>query len=91
MKEKPDYIIDSRESPTPASLPRLVQLVEEMRPHDLLEIIITDPDVRSDVSKIVPNCEPAGMELNKEEGFCRIHLVKKECPAMPSLLTKKIS
>ena len=53
MKDKPDYIIDFRESITPLSLLRVGQLVKQMKPHELLEIIVRDPDVRSDVLKIV--------------------------------------
>jgi TusA-related sulfurtransferase len=74
MKEKPDYVIDFRESITHLSLLRVGQLVRQMKPHELLEIIVTDSDVRSDVLKIVPGCELVGMELNKEEDFCRIQL-----------------
>ena len=79
MKEKPDYIIDFRQSITPLSLLRMGQLVKQMKPHELLEIIVTDPDVRSDVLKIVPGCELVGIELNTEEDFCRIQLEKREC------------
>ena len=79
MKEKPDYVIDFRESITPLSLLRVGQLVKQMKPHELLEIIVTDSDVRSDVLKIVPGCELVGMELDKEEDFCRIQLEKREC------------
>ncbi len=79
MKEKPDYFIDFRESITPLSLLRVGQLVKQMKPHELLEIIVTDSDVRSDVLKIVPGCELVGMELNKEEDFCRIQLEKRKC------------
>ncbi len=78
MKEKPDYIIDFRESITPLSLLRMGQLVKQMKPHELLEIIVRDPDVRSDVLKIVPGCELIGMEMNKEGDFCRMQLEKKE-------------
>jgi TusA-related sulfurtransferase len=79
MKEKPDYIIDFRQSITPLSLLRMGQLVKQMKPHELLEIIVRDPDVRSDVLKIVPGCELIGIELNTEEDFCRMQLEKKEC------------
>ncbi len=79
MKEKPDYFIDFRESITPLSLLRMGQLVKQMKPHELLEIIVRDPDVRSDVLKIVPGCELIGIELNTEEDCCRMQLKKKEC------------
>ena len=79
MKEKPDYIIDFRQSITPLSLLRMGQLVKQMKPHELLEIIVRDPDVRSDVLKIVPGCELVGIELNTEEDFCRMQLEKREC------------
>ncbi len=79
MKEKPDYIMDFRESITPLSLLRMGQLVKQMKPHELLEIIVRDPDVRSDVLKIVPGCELVGIELNAEEHFCRMRLEKREC------------
>ncbi|MGD0398237.1 MAG: hypothetical protein ABSC04_04930 [Syntrophobacteraceae bacterium] len=79
MKEKPDYVIDFRESLTPLSLLRAGQLVKQMKPHELLEIIVADPDVGLDVLKITPGCELVGMELDKEEYFCRIQLEKKEC------------
>ena len=77
MKENPDYVIDFRQSITSLSLLRVGQLVKQMKPHELLEIIVTDSDVRSDVLKIVPACELVGMDLNEEEDFCRIQLVKR--------------
>jgi len=85
MKDKPDYIIDFRESLTPISLLRAGQLVKQMKPHELLEIIVTDPDVGLDVLKITPGCELVGMELDKQEDFCRIQLEKKECSDSVSL------
>ena len=89
MKEKPDYVIDFRESITSLSLLRMGQTVKQMKPRELLEIIVRDPDVRSDVLKIVPGCELIGMELNAEEDFCRIQLRKKNAPAA-SLATMQI-
>jgi len=79
MKDKPDYVIDFRESLTPLSLLRAGQVVKQMKPRELLEIIVTDPDVGLDVLKITPGCELVGMELDKEEDFCRIQLEKREC------------
>ncbi len=78
MKDKPDYVIDFRESITPLSLLRMGQLVKQMKPHELLEIIVRDPDVRSDVLKIVPGCKLVGIELNTEGDFCRMQLEKRE-------------
>ncbi len=79
MKKQPDYVIDFRESITPLSLLRVGQLVKVMKSRELLEIIVTDPDVRSDVLKIVPGCDLVGVELDKEEDCCRIQLEKREC------------
>ena len=78
MRQKPDYTIDFRESLTPISLLRAGQLVKQMKPHELLEIIVTDPDVGLDVLRITPGCELVGMELDEEEDFCRIQLEKRE-------------
>ena len=78
MNTKPDYILDFRESITPFALLEMGQVVRRMKPHESLEVIVRDPEVRSDVLKIVPGCDLVGMEFDQEEGFCRIRLEKKD-------------
>jgi TusA-related sulfurtransferase len=78
MKVKPDYVIDFRESIAPLALLKMGMLAKQMKPHERLEIIVKDPDIRSDVLRIVPGCKLVDMEFNNEEDFCRIQLQKSE-------------
>ncbi len=79
MKKKADYILDFRESITSLALLTMAQMVKQMKPDECLEIIVEDPEVRSDVLKIVPGCELIGMEFKEGEDLCRIQFKKKEC------------
>lgn len=79
MKEKADYFLDFRESITSLALLTMAHMVKQMKPHERLEIIVQDPEVRSDVLKIVPGCELIDMEFNEVEDLCRIQFKKKEC------------
>jgi TusA-related sulfurtransferase len=77
MDTKPTYTLDFRESITPFALLEMGQVVRNMKPHESLEVIVRDPEARSDVLKIVPGCNLVAMEFDQEEGFCRIRLEKK--------------
>lgn len=77
MRERADYVLDFRESIPSLALLTMGRMVRQMKPHQLLEIIVRDPDVKSDVLRIFPGCELVGMELDEEEDFCRIQIEKK--------------
>lgn len=79
MKGKADYVLDFRGTIIPFALLRMNQILREMKTDEVLEIITKDPDVRSDVLKVIPgaSCELIDMQLNKETDYCLIRLKKK--------------
>ncbi|MCG6973230.1 MAG: sulfurtransferase TusA family protein [Desulfobacterales bacterium] len=80
MKHKADHILDCRGSITDISLLKLVQTFREMKPNEVLEILGSNLDTRSDLFKVLPD---GGYELIfldiLEEGdyLYRIQLKKK--------------
>jgi TusA-related sulfurtransferase len=82
LKEKADYILDFRETIIPLALLKMSQVVKEMKTNEVLEIVTRDPDVRTDVFKVIPAsaCELIGMDLDTEAGCCRIRLKKRKQP-----------
>ena len=80
MKEKADHILDFRGTITPISLLKLTQTFREMKPKEVLEILGSNPDTRSDLFKVLPDDSYDLVFLDiVEEGeyFYRIHLKKK--------------
>ncbi|MHC1742854.1 MAG: sulfurtransferase TusA family protein [Syntrophobacteraceae bacterium] len=79
MERKADYILDFRETIIPLALLKMSQILREMRANEVLEIITRDPDVRTDVVKVIPGstCELIDMEFNREADTCRIRIKKK--------------
>jgi len=80
LKEKADYILDFRETIISLALLKMTQVVREMKANQVLEIVTHDPDVRSDVFKVIPGstCELIDMELDRKDECCRIQLKKRK-------------
>jgi TusA-related sulfurtransferase len=81
LKHKVDHILDCRGSITDISLLKLVQTFREMKPNEVLEILGSNLDARSDLFKVLPNDSYELIFLDVvEEGdyFYRIQLKKKE-------------
>jgi len=78
LEQKADYILDFRETISPLALLKMTQVLQEMKMEEILEIITCDPDVRTDVFKVIPthSCELVDMEFNREKDFYRIQLKK---------------
>jgi TusA-related sulfurtransferase len=76
--QKADYVLDFRETLSSLALLKMTQVLQEMNIEEVLEIITRDPDVRSNVFKVIPSswCELIDMEFNKEADYCRIQLKK---------------
>ena len=80
MKQKADHILDFRGTITSISLLKLTQTFREMKPNEVLEILGSNPDTRSDLFKVLPDHSYDLVFLDiVEEGdyFYRIHLKKK--------------
>lgn len=80
LKQVPHYVLDFRETITPLALLKMNQVLKGMQPDEVLEIITTDPDARTDVLKIIPasTCELIDMELTADAKSCRIQLRKRQ-------------
>ena len=80
LKRKANYYLDFRGSITSISLLKLIQTFREMKPDEVLEILGSNLDTRSDLFKVLPD---GGYELIfldiLEEGdyLYRIQLKKK--------------
>ena len=81
LKHKADHTLDCRGSITDISLLKLVQTFREMKPNEVLEILGSNLDARSDLFKVLPNDSYELIFLDVvEEGdyFYRIQLKKKK-------------
>ena len=81
MKRKADHILDFRGTISPISLLKMCQTFREMQPDEILEILGSDADIRTDVFKVLPNnaYDVVFMDVVEEAGyfFC-IQLKKKK-------------
>ncbi|MBW2603795.1 MAG: sulfurtransferase TusA family protein [Deltaproteobacteria bacterium] len=80
MKHKADHILDFRGSITSMSLLKLVRTFREMKPNEVLEILGSNIDARSDLFKVLPDdsYELIFLDVVEEGGyFYRIQLKKK--------------
>jgi TusA-related sulfurtransferase len=79
LKQKADHILDFRGSITSMSLLKLIQTVREMKPNEVLELLGSNLDTRSDLFKVLPDDSYELIFLDVvEEGDCfyRIQLKK---------------
>ena len=58
------------------SIVKMSSLVGQMKPRELLEVIVAEPGPKSDVLTMVPGCDLVGMDM--ENGSCRLLLEKRE-------------
>ena len=80
MKRKADHVLDFRGSITSISLLKLIQTFREMKANEVLEILGSNLDTRSDLFKVLPDDSYDLVFLDVvEEGdyFYRIQLKKK--------------
>jgi TusA-related sulfurtransferase len=81
LKRKVNHYLDFRGSITSISLLKLIQTFREMKPDEVLEILGSNLDTRSDLFKVLPDdaCELIFLDV-VEEGDCfyRIQLKKKK-------------
>lgn len=55
MKPKADHFLDLRGAISPISLLKVTQAFREMKPNEILEILVGDPDTRKDLFKVLPD------------------------------------
>ena len=80
MKQKADHILDFRGSITSISLLKLIQTFREMKANEVLEILGSNLDTRSDLFKVLPDDSYDLIFLDvfeEEDYFYRIQLKKK--------------
>jgi TusA-related sulfurtransferase len=80
LRRKADHILDFRGSITSISLLKLIQTFREMKADEVLEILGSNIDTRSDLFKVLPNDSYDLIFLDvveKEDYFYRIQLKKK--------------
>lgn len=80
MKHKADHILDFRGSITSISLLKLIQTFREMKANEVLEILGSSLDTRSDLFKVLPDDSYDLIFLDvveEEDYFFRIQLKKK--------------
>ena len=80
MKRKADHILDFRGSITSISLLKLIQTFREMKANEVLEILGSNLDTRSDLFKVLPDDSYDLIFLDvvdEEDYFYRIQLKKK--------------
>jgi TusA-related sulfurtransferase len=81
LKRKANHYLDFRGSITSISLLKLIQTFREMKPDEVLEILGSNLDTRSDLFKVLPD---GGYELifldmlEEEDCLYRIRLKKKK-------------
>lgn len=81
MKREADHILDFRGSITSISLLKLTQTFSEMKANEVLEILGSNLDTRSDLFKVLPDDSYELIFLDvvdEEEYFYRIQLKKKK-------------
>lgn len=81
MKRKADHILDFRGSITSMSLLKLIQTFREMKTNEVLELLGSNLDTRSDLFKVLPDgaYELIFLDVVEEgEYFYRIQLKKKK-------------
>ena len=81
MERKADHILDFKGSLTTISLLKLSQTFREMKPNEILEILGSNLDTRSDLFKVLPNDSYELIFLDvveEEDSFYRIQLKKKK-------------
>jgi TusA-related sulfurtransferase len=80
LKREADHILDFRGSITSISLLKLTQTFREMKTNEVLEILGSNLDTRSDLFKVLPDDSYELIFLDvvdEEEYFYRIQLKKK--------------
>jgi len=81
LERKADHILDFRGTITTISLLKLSQTFREMKPNQVLEILGSNLDTRSDLFKVLPNDSYELIFLDvvgEEDSFYRIQLKKKK-------------
>lgn len=78
MKPKADYFLDLRGAISPISLLKVTQAFREMKPNEILEILVRDPDTRKDLFKVLPDLayELIIVEEMERENSVRVQMKK---------------
>ncbi len=79
MEYKADYIIDFRGSIASISLLKMSRVFKEMKTRQVIEIIGSDPDLKKDLFKILPESSYDVILINdlENEGY-RVQIRKRQ-------------
>ncbi len=74
MKEKADYTLDVRGTISPFSLLKVSLLFQQMRPHEVVEILGCELEMRKDLLRLLPDAawEPTSNEADSQIGRIRL-------------------
>ncbi len=78
MARKADYTLDFRGSISSISLLKMTRIFNEMKPHEIMEILGSDSDTRQDLFKVLPasSYEVAPLDVQVEEDSHRLRIRK---------------
>ncbi len=75
-------VIDFRDTFSSITLLKVTQVFGKMNPSEILEIRGTDPDIRQDLFKVLPESAYEIVQLGdtgSEEDMSRVHIRKRHC------------
>ena len=80
MKPKADHLLDLRGAISPITLLKVTQAFREMKPNEILEILVGDPDTRKDLFKVLPDLsyELITFEEMERENSVRVQMKKRK-------------
>lgn len=55
MKTVCDHFLDLKEAVSPLTLLRVIQVFKEMKAHETLELLGSDPETRTNIFKVLPS------------------------------------
>ena len=76
MKRKTDHFLDIRDSIVPYALLKASQAFREMKRGETMEILVSDPDARKDLFRILPSACYEVIKIKDGRAFHRILLKK---------------
>jgi len=80
LKPKADHFLDLRGAISPITLLKVTQAFREMKPNEILEILVGDPDTQKDLFKILPDLsyELITFEEMERENSVRVQMKKRK-------------
>jgi tRNA 2-thiouridine synthesizing protein A len=76
LEYQSDHLLDARGGFVPVTLLVIRRALREMKPGEMMEILVDDPDTRKDLFKTVPTSLYELIDIKEDPLFCRIFLRK---------------